>query len=316
MAQVDSALGTAAPPDSVEALGMLSFWRGTAEVRHTLEYIRTSRKTSQPIAVVGFDNQNTAADRNAWTARMAAEFGVPATLNTQLTLQYRAFRMNAAALDSLAETLHAIGRFADAGLARSDSPPRRLQRRAIDDALVQVRHFREAIARGRPFQARDNNPRDQRMADNLVWQLEQFPGRRVVAWMATLHAVYAPAGVRDSLGNVQLDGFVSTGQLVRERLGSAVYTIAFTAAEGSFGSVYDTVAHPIPGLPAGSMEQFLAATGHPATFLDLRTLPADHPLARPRPSILLGYEVSTARWAEQIDGVFLVRSMTPVTRVR
>ena len=190
------------------------------EVRKTLEYVAASKRSAHPITIAGFDNQNTAVHRFAWIDGVLRASDIDPTVAAVLRRQYRAFgvRSTVSDLDSLLSSLRAL-RSAVTSTGTMAGPG--LHRRAIDDAILQVEMFRTAASRtNRAFVAEDNNPRDRRMAENLLWLVrERYPRRRIVAWIATPHALHHPAEIRDSTGKGIYGGMETTGSLLRQALG-------------------------------------------------------------------------------------------------
>jgi erythromycin esterase-like protein len=153
------------------------------------------------------------------------------------------------------------------------------------------------------------------MAENILWLVnERFPNERIIVWIATPHAIHEPADATDSAGAPAYDGMVTTGKHLRDAVGDQLYTLAFTASGGSIQNVYDSVASAVPAPGPGSVEYILQQTPGDVIFQDLRHLPAGHPLGAKIPAILGGYTTTWAHWSRQIDGVNLIKRMTPVTR--
>ena len=67
-----------------------------------------------------------------------------------------------------------------------------LMRRTVDDALLSLEglaRFRDAKGEFRPA---DNNLRDQRMGENLVWLAnERYKNRRIIVWAVVPHVARA-----------------------------------------------------------------------------------------------------------------------------
>ena len=104
------------------------------------------------------------------------------------------------------------------------------------------------------------------------------------------------------------------GQVVRAALGDAVYTIAFTSAEGAAGRVTSDQPTPLSPPDRGSLEDMLTATGRRFLFLNLRGLPDAHWLRSPIAANPLGNSPVTADWTRQFDALVFIRTMFPSTK--
>lgn len=100
--------------------------------------------------------------------------------------------------------------------------------------------------------------RDQCMADNVAWILEQDPDARIVLWAHNGHVNRAPNAM---------------GGHLAERFGDDYLPIGFATHEGRYFAVGDSGLgdHALDSSPAESVESVFAATGAPRLILDLRT---------------------------------------------
>ncbi|WP_165903596.1 erythromycin esterase family protein [Hymenobacter gummosus] len=180
--------------------------------------------------------------------------------------------------------------------------------------------------------------RDQLMADNLLYLIrQQYPREKIIVWAASSHiaASYAPISRTDTVAmrylrrlrqlepadepaadtvtlRGVLSGFVPMGKYVRAGLAPGqVYSIAFTAYEGSYGAtIRPQEQKPVPRPPAGSLERAFVARGCTLGFADLRRTPEARYYAAP-----LGYLPLLAPWAQLFDGIIFTRTMRPVTPI-
>jgi erythromycin esterase-like protein len=161
----------------------------------------------------------------------------------------------------------------------------------------------------------DNNLRDQRMGENLIWLTnEHFKGRKVIAWMATFHAAHDIQQIKP-IGNATMyDGVVNCGTVAHDALGNAMFTIGFTSADGSAGNVWGRSPMTLPPPSRASLEDICRQTEIPFMLIDFRGLPENHFLREPIVSRPMGYGEMSARWPEQMDAMFYIRTMFPSTR--
>ncbi len=156
----------------------------------------------------------------------------------------------------------------------------------------------------------DNRIRDEAMGANLVWLArERFAGRRIATWVATFHAARALPELEPYDGMPDYTGAVTMGDVVHAELGDSAYTLAFCTYSGRVGTMSGTT--DIEPAETGSIEERLHRLGHPYVFVDLRSLPADHPLREPQLGRPMGHGTLRARWPQHVDGLFFIDEMYP-----
>jgi len=326
--------------DDITRMGIFPIWTFSAQVRPTLEYVRSTLTSDHPIETAGFDHQFSGGEA-ATTKRAAAliEFfdkADPALLSPEMrediTGGYAKFNERGgdgmpvkANLEPLVEKWTAIAAFMDqhrAALVKAHGEAAfEFMRRCADDAVVSVRSMLEFMASragGGQMKVTDNNTRDQRMAANLIWQVnERYKDRKVIAWMATMHAANDIEAIRPVMGGPLYDGVTNCGTISKKALGDTMYTIGFTAFDGKAGNVFGrTAPMEIPAPSKGSLEDLCGQTEKRFLFIDFRALPADHWLRLPMISRPLGYGEMTATggWPRQVDAMLYIRTMFPSTR--
>jgi erythromycin esterase len=156
--------------------------------------------------------------------------------------------------------------------------------------------------------------RDARMADNLRWLAERiYPGRKLIVWAHNghiLNAHYRPDFTGPTPEPVE-GGLKRMGAYVAETFGRDVYTIAFIAFGGEYGSARSLTRRPIINMPADGIEALLHELGHSHAFLDFRRLPPEHWLRRSAVMATVNYTPETADdWTRIFDGVFFIDRMT------
>jgi erythromycin esterase-like protein len=103
------------------------------------------------------------------------------------------------------------------------------------------------------------NVRDQSMAENVAWILEQNPGARIVLWAHN--------------GHVQRAASAMMGAHLARKFGDDYLPIGFATEEGRYTAVGERglADHPLQPSPPGCIESRFTATGAPRLFLDLRS---------------------------------------------
>jgi len=148
--------------------------------------------------------------------------------------------------------------------------------------------------------------RDQSMADNIKWILDQNPGAKMVLWAHNGHVQTAGPG-----------GFEPMGASLRKMFGNQMIVFGFAFNQGSF----QAMEMPFPskrGLrtfnvdpaPEGSLDAMVASAGLQIAAIDLRALPRSGPVANwfsePRATKSIG-----AGYGEQYAANFLANQVTP-----
>jgi erythromycin esterase-like protein len=188
--------------------------------------------------------------------------------------------------------------------------------------------LREARGQREPVQ----NLRDRLMADNLLYVSRQPEHPKIIVWAASYHLAnhHSRLDLDDSLTaryirrevaadsedvhNVTarslMGGAVPMGELVKRRLGPAVYALGFVAGGGTYGRLEEPRSlRPVPEPAPGSIEQAFGQLGCPAGFVDLRQAPVGATFyASP-----LGYLPLRGPWAEVFDGFYYTHTMRPTS---
>jgi erythromycin esterase len=321
MERVDQALDRGDPVDSAMPRGLLSFWRQSREVRPLFSYITATRETDTPLRVGGFDDQLTATDREAWMQDVAETLqrtgGSSAEKRIDLLRSGFAYwNSGGRSADTLDAWIAALrGAVSDIDRGRAALDPEldgdriEVLRRSLEDRIVQVGMYADFFRSSGDFVPQTNNPRDRRMADNILWQVrDRFPGERVILWLASSHATPALADLTVPGGEADAGGMVTMGRFLRDALGDDYYVIGLSAIGGYYGTYLSPDSTEIPQPAVGSLEALFAATGHEFGFVDLRSVPL---AAVPRVTRIMGLSDREGDWQRAVDGVLLIRTMAP-----
>ena len=325
--EVDRALrDPAVPMDDVARRGIFPIWTASAQVTPVLDYCRASFGTERPLETAGFDHQLSAGSDSRWPQATIEFFDAadPRLLPGDLRASLAAGLSFAADQDvekmrsakSSWEKLPALMDEHRAALVEKHGEREfSFMRRAADDAVISLKSMIQYLDPQAPRQATDNNLRDQRMGENLIWLVnEHYKDRKIIAWMATFHAAHDIQQIRPIGNPTMYNGVVNCGTVAHASLGEAMYTIGFTAAEGSAGNVWGRSTSTLPPPSRGSLEDICRQTEIPFLLVELRALPEDHFLREPLISRPLGYGEMSATWPAQMDAMFYIRTMFPSTR--
>lgn len=283
--------------------------------RELLRYLDRRRQAPHPLALAGFDSQLTGdASQQALLPGLRRQLAA-LDARTSDALDWPLLERLGARLfklDRNAPPAEERGRF-DAALAtlREELCGRDGAVPPADDAMLWCRSVAGLQAQARTVWDGDYQ-RDHAMADNLLWLIEHvYAGRKILVWG---HIVHLGRGLqRDPQHRL-------AGAIVGERLGRAYYVLNPTAFEGRWLDDASGQPREMAAAAPDSLEAVLA-TADPAGFIFV-----DEP-RQPVP----GLEAMPARavdfgppWAGMAvnglgrhwDGVFYIRTMTPVTMVR
>lgn len=319
------------PVSDVMKRGLYPIWSSSAQVRPVFEYARSVAATKRPLEMVGFDVQFSGLGALRWRDAMVAFTDkvdptlLPAALRASLMDETGAVLRNPKAtpesIRSLAARWMALPRTLDNAEPRlraaHGTPAVEVMRRSADDALLAL----ESLARFRSgtgnFNREDSNYRDQGMAANLIWLANQrYPGRRIIVWTASFHALHSPSSIKLSHGSFTYDGVVTMGELARKAFGKQMYTIAFTAAEGEAGAATGGSNIQVQTAQDESFEALCLRVGHPFLYVDFAKLSQSHWLGHAMAARPLSYSPIDTAWARQFDGLFFIRRMFPATPVQ
>jgi len=161
--------------------------------------------------------------------------------------------------------------------------------------------------------------RDQSMADNVKWILDNNPGARIVLWAHNGHVATAGGA-----------GFVPMGVSLRKMFGTQMVVFGFAFNQGSFQAIepnkglHDFTVGPAP---PGSLDATLGATGIPLFAVDLRGIPKSSPvgswLSEPHSTRSIGSTFSQEsgdqfmfdmKTADSFDAILFVEKTTAARR--
>lgn len=323
--------------DTVFRQCVWSMWAERQQVQPLISYLERSRHTARPIALAGLDpgfllapsSSFFAQDLRAFVVRTRALLAQPeAELQSFLSFTDKLYGYttrqgtppSSADVEAFAVTATRLAGLVaqDGTLAQHD---REYWARVLENLASHAR-FR-LLSRGVPPIAAVEQ-RDAHMARNALSLLRhQFAGRKAIIWSASLHAARNLSAIhvdndQPSPFGITLQEMYRTkkvmGDYLWSELGRSMYSMMFTASQGQYaGGAQPTQLEPPP---PGSLEAFLQQTGFEQAIVDLRrpAVRADS-LRAPFTSRPLGYSAMTATWETVVDGFFLIRSMTPSTRV-
>lgn len=164
-----------------------------------------------------------------------------------------------------------------------------------------------------------NNRRDELMAENLSYLLStKYAGKKVILFGATYHfarniQTISPSKVK----GIALDKSVTAGGLIYPEIQKDMYTIGFTAYEGTYGYIKKgKKANKVKESSERSLSHQLANQNYEAAFVSLENITTNHPFWQNNAVIrFLDYQTDTSSpdWSAVMDAVVFIKTMTPVT---
>lgn len=152
------------------------------------------------------------------------------------------------------------------------------------------------------FVATDSNPRDKQMAENILFLMEQFKGRKIICWGANTHF----ANRVDLLNNQELQTYFPIGRILKPILKEKLCIIGATAGGGSYGSWTEEVrqlAQPLPN----TIEHALLSQNVDVALVDLKSA------SNQTTSFAIEYTSLTGQWDQVFDLLLYVKTTGPST---
>lgn len=151
--------------------------------------------------------------------------------------------------------------------------------------------------------------RDSIMAENIIWLSEtMYPTKKMIVWAANFHI---------ARNNDLENGLPLMADRLNSKLGDKIYSIGFTAHEGTWGTLFMSPKQLLPA-KEGSLEYLFNKIGVPNFLIDLKTLSKTdrgqwlNNTVRMRP---FGYAEYTKIWPEVFDAIIFNKTMEPATRI-
>jgi erythromycin esterase len=157
--------------------------------------------------------------------------------------------------------------------------------------------------------------RDEQMAKNLIWMHKnQFSSRKIIVWAASFHIMRNPSEIDVPGGSIDYSNMAQMGHLVDEALAGKVFTIGFTANDGTAGA-YFRPKFNIGNAPQGTLENIFAQANIANGIVNLN--PTDDGgkwLLEKQFSRPMGYTWMKAIWGEHFDAMVYNGEMQPSSR--
>jgi erythromycin esterase len=319
--EADRALAAGEPALDAMRKGVFGIWMGSAEVKPMADYLAAQRRGPKPLEVAGFDCQfSTKSAPAAFFPAVEAFFDKAdkRLISEELRPQLRegaevmalAQKEEEAVLRQRATKFSAFVDLLAVNRAKLVAAHGEKETAFMQRAIGNFPRFLNLIANMRfgKMSAKMNNPRDESMAENLAYLVnDYYKGKKVIVWAASFHTARKVSAI-EGVGSMSYEGTVTMGETFAKLVPSGVYSIAFTGYEGTAGP-WMAPAHPIAAAPVGSFEDAAAKLEKEYLFFDLSAAPSKF-MMRP-----LGNGNMNGDWKANFDGVVFTRKLTPSTPV-
>ncbi len=322
--------------------GIFSLWGHSLQVQSLFEYARSTYATTHPLEMAGFDCQFSAApapermrkeildflerldssllssQQKESIQKALAQFAEFRRMKAEDRLKFR-FVHDANGRSDLQDVIQQLTRKQTELLDSKSQRDVGFYIRCLKNLEVFEREMDQFSASNGKISVTDNNIRDQRMGENIIWLAKQrYPDRKIIIWAASMHNSRNAPSI-DTTGQSGPDGtgfsyqgLVTMGQVAHDGLGEDMYSIAFTAYEGK-AAILGKNPQEIGVPPEGSLEMLLHQIGRPYLFVDFKHVQGEpnHWLHQPILARPLGYALMRADWTHIFDAMVYTETMIP-----
>ncbi|HEV7508766.1 MAG TPA: erythromycin esterase family protein [Thermoanaerobaculia bacterium] len=254
--------------DPREALKGLYFWTwNTQEVLDMIEWMRAFNQSGRGrIQFMGFDMQYAdvaAANVRSFLATVEPGFAAQAGQDLAAAQKVANAEVNGLPSPIPADQGEAAARNVFEHMtAQRGAYLSRLPQVDVDWAIQNARVVLQSVEA-----VTGTVSRDQSMADNVGWILDQAPpDSKIVLWAHNAHVGKRPTWM---------------GSYLSQRFGRDLAVLGFAFGQGEYNALGDGSLGPRPAVPSlpGSVEAFLGSPGIPRFIVDLRGIPSSSPAA-------------------------------------
>ncbi len=314
-----------ASPIAAASEGVFGIWTRSAQLVPLWEYVAAQRGGETPLELAGYDCQVTGRASARLVDDLTALAGglgfagndlerVIAAVQTTLEEPGAApskteRKKNAKAFEAFRKALAKPPR--EAALEPGDAA---FWMQFLHSVEAQAENVATAEARKGKRMADVFNPRDAQGGANLVWLAnERYAGRKVIVWLATMHAQRNADRIDTQTSALSYKGVETAGHHLCEALGDDAYVVGFVAAAGRGGLPWSGPGRPLDAPPKNSFEDLCVRAGLENAFVDLRGTPDGHWLRERQVAAPLGNSPMRAVWPDVLDALVFLKTRTPST---
>lgn len=305
-------------------------WSETNSFSELIEYIESTRLSKNPLTIIGFDNQEGHLFEEHYfndLKKLFLQSEISVREDTYEVVQEVFFGggevITSGVIDSL-QFAKAIERTQEAFGRCRNTLHKKIMQQSFEGYLSAIY---TDIRRTKGEKIYVQNPRDETMAENLVFLSELYPAKKIIGWGASYHFAYDLSNFQNTSISKQLiadfeakkpqvhEKFnldsalynaLPMGQIVKQKLSQEVYSIAFTSFDGSFKDIGDQVTYDLPKPPAQSLEYYLNQEKHDYVFVKF-----DSSQESMFYSSILGNIPLMVPWQKAFDGLIFIRNAYP-----
>lgn len=159
------------------------------------------------------------------------------------------------------------------------------------------------------------NIRDAQMARNLQWLVDsKYPNGKIIVWAANSHIMKNAGTALKSKRDASINWMGTVFNNNRHNMGSA-YVIGFNSRGGQYANNSGTQVRPVGKPSKDGFETWIDdSVGY--AFIDWKKFRVLHPAYNETFKMKARQMYSTGNWTEVFDGIFYIRDMSPVEKIK
>lgn len=297
-------------PTEAFSQGVFKVWAESVQVQDLIHYIAEKASTDDPLILTGFDMNYSGSMSDSQRVSIIQEFTEKLDLDQHYDslftiLGYDSFQKRRFGANSNQQNyfFSELDKLYNELISRKDHVDQ-FWLKALSNIERSYYFFLHSI--NNLSNANIMNIRDYEMAQNIMYLTENvYPGKKMIVWGANSHLCRN----RDQL-LFKPDSMISAGDVLDDKYGEDIYTIAFTSYSGHWGSLSGEI---YPALQASnkSIEYAMHLAGLEYAFLELDDLAKGSNIT----ARAFGYLNWPGKWSEMADAFFYIDEMQPSTRL-
>lgn len=307
-------------------------WSESKEVEPLIKYVHEQAKTARPLLVTGFDCQGSALLREEFLSEIMKVTGNTLRLSAEEKTSVEQVLEGGVEflVDSKSDSVVFFTAAAKitAALKKSiaaDSTEAKSIVRQSFAGWLEMKKWEIDEGKGRKVNVQ--NPRDLQMAHNLIYLSKLYPSKKIIGWGASYHFANRIELLEDTplvgifsqrMDSIlqthestdvikDLEGAIPMGRILKQHFGNALYSLAFSSFDGTFGML-GMEARSLQGIepPEGSIERDLVKKNLPLAVVNF-----NKSVDTKFYSSALGNLPLFGPWQQIFDGLFFIKTSYP-----
>ncbi len=180
--------------------------------------------------------------------------------------------------------------------------------------MQELKNMRGQAENAWSYQDGDTNLRDirdEQMADNLLWLIQQqYPKKKIIVWAANSHIAKNATKPTSTKDEKTVYEAVTMGSFINDKIADELYIIGFTSYQGKGGRITVRDKFDIPPANENTLEDWLYSTDFNFGFLNLAQL--ENVETMRFTSKLFGHKkILTQNLGNMFDGIYYIKEMYP-----